>query len=145
MRISSLLKQAPDHEDAWGSLGTRRKLVSSGKWTRYPPNLRAGAEAAEKRTSAPCLESNPYSWVVEPVASHYTDCVDPHFLDLDTSWRWEVRGELHAGPLYRRGKAPPGNRWVGGWVGPRLELRPLNRRARSQSLSRLHEKCVEHE
>jgi hypothetical protein len=51
------------------------------------------------------------------------------------------------------GRSPPGVHWIGGWVGPRtgledmerrkvlplpgLELRPLDRPARSQSLYRL--------
>jgi hypothetical protein len=61
-------------------------------------------------------------------------CIDPRFLDLDTSWRWVV--QLHA----------PGTHSIGGWVSPRsgldiverwkfltlqeFELRLLGRRAR---------------
>jgi hypothetical protein len=68
-------------------------------------------------------------------------CIGPHFLDLGTSWE-----------LYPRERAPC-TRWIGGWVIPRrglddveksklltlpgLELRPLGRPARSQSLYRL--------
>jgi hypothetical protein len=61
------------------------------------------------------------------------------------SWprHWlEVSGQLHAPAAL-----PPGTNWIGGWVGPRaglhndkipgLELRPLGRSARSQSLYRL--------
>jgi hypothetical protein len=71
-------------------------------------------------------------------------CIDPHFLDLRTSW------ELSAS---RPGSFTPGTHSIGGWVGPRadmddvekrkfltlrgLELRPLRRPARSQSLYRL--------
>jgi hypothetical protein len=55
-------------------------------------------------------------------------------------------------PLYPRGNSPPGTHWIAGWVGPRaglddmekwkflpspgLELRPLGRLSRSQSLYR---------
>jgi hypothetical protein len=58
-------------------------------------------------------------------------CIDPHFLDLGTSWRW----------------AAPSTQWIGGCVDlrvglgdlekikfltlPGLELRPLGRPARS--------------
>jgi hypothetical protein len=77
-------------------------------------------------------------------------CIDPHFLDLSTSWRWMV--SFTPLPLYPSERAP-GTHWIGGWVGPRagldyvekrkfltlpgLELRPLSRPARSQSLYRL--------
>jgi hypothetical protein len=37
-------------------------------------------------------------------------CIEPHFLDLDTSWRWVVTSR--PGPFYPRG----------GWVGPRTRL-----------------------
>jgi hypothetical protein len=75
-------------------------------------------------------------------------CIDPRFLDLGTSWRWVVS-------FTPRGKIPPpsSTHWIGDWLGPRaglddvekrkfltlpgLELRPLCRPARSQSLSRL--------
>jgi hypothetical protein len=69
-------------------------------------------------------------------------CIDPHFLDLGTSWRRVVN--FTPRPFYP---------WIGGWVDlraglndlekrkfltlPRLELRPLSRPARSQSLYRL--------
>jgi hypothetical protein len=71
-------------------------------------------------------------------------CIAPHILDLDTSCRWVS--------LYPR-ENNSGTHWIGGWVGPRaglddvekrkflslseLELRPLGRPARSQSLYRL--------
>jgi hypothetical protein len=77
-------------------------------------------------------------------------CIDPHFLDLGTSWRWTV--SFTPRPLYPRGKSP-GAHWIGSWVNPRacvddlekrkfltlsrLKLRPLGRPARSQSLYRL--------
>jgi hypothetical protein len=76
-------------------------------------------------------------------------CIDPHFLNLGTSWRWVVSFMLR--PLYPRGRSPS-THWIGGWVGPRadlydlakikfltlsaLELRHLGRPARSQSLYR---------
>jgi hypothetical protein len=72
--------------------------------------------------------------------------IDPRFLDLGTSCRWAL--SFTSCPLYRRG-----THWIGGWVGPRaglddvekiklltlpgLELRPLGRPARCQSLYRL--------
>jgi hypothetical protein len=77
-------------------------------------------------------------------------CIDPCFLDLGTAWRWVVSFTLR--PLYSRGKSP-GTHRIGGWVDPRaglddmemwkflpppgLELRPLGRPARIQSLYRL--------
>jgi hypothetical protein len=41
-------------------------------------------------------------------------CIDPHFLDLGTSWRWVVN--LTPRPLYSRGKSPryPLDRRLGG-------------------------------
>jgi hypothetical protein len=77
-------------------------------------------------------------------------CKDPNFLDLGTSWRWVV--SFSPLPLFPRGKSPryPLERiWVDPRAGlddgekrkfltlPGLELRPLGRPARSQSLSRL--------
>jgi hypothetical protein len=71
-------------------------------------------------------------------------------LDLGTRWRWLV--SFMPLPLWPRGKSP-GTHWKGGWGVPRggldavkkrkflilpgLELRPLGRPARSQSLYRL--------
>jgi hypothetical protein len=79
-----------------------------------------------------------------------SECIDPHFLDLDTSWRWVVSFTLR--PLYSRGKSPRYalNRRLG-WLQsrlddlqkrklltlPGLDLRSLSRPARSQSLYRL--------
>jgi hypothetical protein len=77
-------------------------------------------------------------------------CIDPHVLDLGTSWRWVV--SFMPWPLYPRGKSPPDTHCIGSWMGPRtdlddverkivsllrLEIRPLGRPARSQSLYRL--------
>jgi hypothetical protein len=77
-------------------------------------------------------------------------CIDPHFLDLGTSWRWVV--SFTPRPLYPLERAS-GTHCIGGWVDPRggldsmekwnfftlpgFELRPLGRPARSQSLYRL--------
>jgi hypothetical protein len=68
-----------------------------------------------------------------------SECIDPHVLDLDTSWRWVVSFTPR-----------PGTHWMGGWVDPRaglddvekrkfwtllrLELRLLGCPAHSQSL-----------
>jgi hypothetical protein len=65
----------------------------------------------------------------------------------------EVSGQLHASAALRRGVRAPGTHWKGEWMGPRtdlddvenrkfltlpgLELQPLRRPARSQSLYRL--------
>jgi hypothetical protein len=74
--------------------------------------------------------------------------VEPHFLDLGTSWRWSVSRPC----CFTPGERAPGTHRIGGWAGPRdgldnvnrksltlqgLELRPLGRPARSQSLYRL--------
>jgi hypothetical protein len=75
------------------------------------------------------------------------NAIDPHFLDLGTSWRWVV--SFTAWPLYS-GERAPGTHLIGGWMDPRaglddvenrkflilsgLELRPLGRPVRSQSL-----------
>jgi hypothetical protein len=77
-------------------------------------------------------------------------CIDPHFLDLGTSWRWVV--SFTPRPFYPRERAL-GTHCIGGWVDPRagldnmekkkfltlpgLEPRPLSRPSRSQSLYRL--------
>jgi hypothetical protein len=74
--------------------------------------------------------------------------MDPHFLDLGTSWRWVV--SFTSLPLYPRERAP-GIHFIRGWVNPRsgldhmekwkfltlpeIELPPPGRPARSQSLS----------
>jgi hypothetical protein len=62
----------------------------------------------------------------------------PCFLDLGT----KMSSQLHSPAAL-----PPGTHWIGGWVGPRacqrkfftlpgLELRPVGRPSRSQSLYR---------
>jgi hypothetical protein len=50
-------------------------------------------------------------------------CIDPHFLDLGTSWRWVVNFTHR--PLFRREKAP-GTHWIGGWVDLRAGLDDLD-------------------
>jgi hypothetical protein len=73
-------------------------------------------------------------------------CIDPHFL---AGREWSVSRPGSFTPVERA----PGTHWIGGWVGPRagvddvekrrflslpgLELQPLCRPARSQSLYRL--------
>jgi hypothetical protein len=73
-----------------------------------------------------------------------SECIDPYFLDLGTSWS-------ASGPCrFTPGERASGTHWTGGWVGPRaglddlgkrkcfilpeLELRPLSHPARSQLL-----------
>jgi hypothetical protein len=76
-------------------------------------------------------------------------CIDQLFLDLGTRWRWVVSFTLP--------ERVPGSHWLGGsvssWVGldaivkrtfltpPGLELQPLGRLVRSQSLYRLRYPC----
>jgi hypothetical protein len=48
-----------------------------------------------------------------------TGCIDPHFLDLGTSWRWVV--SFPPLPLYPRERAP-GTHFIGGWADPRAGL-----------------------
>jgi hypothetical protein len=77
-------------------------------------------------------------------------CVNPHFLDLGTSWMWVVT--FTPLPLYPLGESLR-YLWIGGRVGPTagldgvekrkfmilpgIELGPLGRQARSQLLYRL--------
>jgi hypothetical protein len=76
-------------------------------------------------------------------------CIDSHFLDLGTSWRWTVSFTFR--PLYPR-KRTPGTHWIGlvntraglddvekrkFLTLPGRELRLLDRPARSQLLYRL--------
>jgi hypothetical protein len=53
-------------------------------------------------------------------------CIDPHFLDLGTSWR--LSGQLHAPATLPPGKEPPDTRWIEGWVGPRGGLDDVEKR-----------------
>jgi hypothetical protein len=46
-------------------------------------------------------------------------CIDPHFLDFGTSWRWMV--SFTPLPLYPRERAL-GTHFIGGWVDPRAGL-----------------------
>jgi hypothetical protein len=52
-------------------------------------------------------------------------CIDPHFLELGTSWRWVVN--FTPRPLYPRERAP-GARWIEGWVDLRASLDDLEKR-----------------
>jgi hypothetical protein len=70
------------------------------------------------------------------------------------SWLVEDKWSVPRPGRYNRGERAPGSHWIGGWVGnraslddvkkteflnlPVLEIRPLSRPARSQSLYRLH-------
>jgi hypothetical protein len=77
-------------------------------------------------------------------------CIDTYFLDLKTNWKWVVN--FTPQPLYPQGKSPryPLDKRLSGPQSqpgrlreekfltlPGLDLRPLGRRARSQSLYRL--------
>jgi hypothetical protein len=76
-------------------------------------------------------------------------CIESRFLDLGTRGEWSASRPGHFTP----GERAPSTLWKGGWVDPRtglddvektkfltlpgLELRPLGRPARGQSLCRL--------
>jgi hypothetical protein len=45
-------------------------------------------------------------------------CIDPHFLDLGTSWRWSASQPSRFTP----GERAPITHWIGGWVDPRASL-----------------------
>jgi hypothetical protein len=51
-------------------------------------------------------------------------CIDPHFLDLGTSWRRVVSFTLR--PLYPRERAA-GTHCIGGWVEPRAGLEDMEK------------------
>jgi hypothetical protein len=75
--------------------------------------------------------------------------MDPYILDLGTSWEWSAS----CSGRFNAEERAPGTHWIEDWVGPRagvddeekrkflplqgLELRPLDRPARSQSLYQL--------
>jgi hypothetical protein len=77
--------------------------------------------------------------------------LDPRFLDLGISWRCD---QFHTQAALPPAEKPPRTHWIGGWVGPRvdlddmenrkfsiqlgLELQPLSRPAHIQSLYQLH-------
>jgi hypothetical protein len=48
-----------------------------------------------------------------------SECVDPCFLGLSTSWKWVI--SFMPRPLYP-GERALGTHWMGGWVGPRAGL-----------------------
>jgi hypothetical protein len=50
-------------------------------------------------------------------------CIEPRFLDLDTSWC----GQLQAQATLPPGERAPGTHWTGGWVGPRTGLDELEK------------------
>jgi hypothetical protein len=52
-------------------------------------------------------------------------CIDPHFLDLGTSWRRMV--SFTPRPLNPRGKSPRYH-WIRGWVDPRAGLDDVEKR-----------------
>jgi hypothetical protein len=52
-------------------------------------------------------------------------CIDPHFLDLGTSWRWVVN--FTPRPPYPRERAPD-THWIGRWVDLRAGLDDLENR-----------------
>jgi hypothetical protein len=75
--------------------------------------------------------------------AYESGCIDPHFLDLGTSWWFSTSRPGRFTP----GKRAPDTHWIGGWVDlraglhdlekrkfltpPELELRPLGRPGRS--------------
>jgi hypothetical protein len=71
----------------------------------------------------------PHGFVLNYVLRHEgvwgSGCIDPHFLDLGTSWRWVVTFTPQL--LYPRRKSP-GTHWIGGWVDPRAGLDDVDKR-----------------
>jgi hypothetical protein len=114
-------------------------------WRRWRPSRSKRIAGSDKLL---------YTGKVIQLIKHYamkSGGIDPRLLDLDTSLRWVI--SFTPRPLYTR-ERDRGTHWIGGWVGPRagldaaekrkflilpgLELRPLGRPARSQSLYRQH-------
>jgi hypothetical protein len=52
-------------------------------------------------------------------------CIDPHFLDLGTTWRRVVKYMRQ--PLYPRGKSPA-THWIGGWLDLKAGLDDVEKR-----------------
>jgi hypothetical protein len=51
--------------------------------------------------------------------------MDPHFLDLGTSWRKVVSFKPCR---FTPGEIAPDTHWIGGWVGPRVGLDDVEKR-----------------
>jgi hypothetical protein len=45
----------------------------------------------------------------------------------------EVNGQLHTPAALPPGKDPPGTRWIGGWVGPRVVLEAVVKKKKFQA------------
>jgi hypothetical protein len=116
------------------------------------PKLNRGSGCCQLDDASPYSENSAAAEANSSVSVAYVgvDVYVPHFLDLGTSWRWVV--SFTPQPLYPRGKSPryPLDRRLGGPQSrsghvqkrksltlPGLELQPLGRSARSQSLYRL--------
>jgi hypothetical protein len=73
----------------------------------------------------------PWRWIHCLINHHATNTYwgsrdkAPRILKLGTKWRWMVSFTLR--PLGRRRK-DPGNRWIIGWVGPRVGLDAATKR-----------------
>jgi hypothetical protein len=69
------------------------------------------------------LLANPRSWRLEPAGrlqSHMgSGCIDPHFLDLGTSWRWVAASQS---ACFTPRERAPSTHWIGSWVVPRTSL-----------------------
>jgi hypothetical protein len=55
----------------------------------------------------------------------WSECIDPYFLDLETSWRWVV--SFKPQPFYLEGNTS-GIYWIRVWVGPRAGLDDVEKR-----------------
>jgi hypothetical protein len=78
-------------------------------------NHRNPFKKCKKVKLSPCLTN----WALLHEGVWESGCIDPHFLELDTSWRWVV--SFTPLPLYLQERAP-GTHCIGGWVDPRAGL-----------------------
>jgi hypothetical protein len=72
--------------------------------------------------------SCPFAYLIKHYAMKTyggSGCIDLHFLDLVTSWRWMI--SFAPRPLYPRERGPCAH-CVGGWVDPRIGLDDVERR-----------------
>jgi hypothetical protein len=87
-------------------------LYKSSYWQRRQISnkrqLKRANEAVWKVKLSMCL----INWALRHEGVRGSECIDPHFLDLGTSWMWVI--SLTLLPLYPRERAPRTHRiWIG--------------------------------